>query len=66
MHISLKKGSDKCLACDIALEDDSHTILCDGYDKWICTKCLDMPEPEYLFIKKNLPMCRYLYQLPSM
>ena len=68
MYLSLKKGSDKCLACNIALEDDSHAILCDECDKWIYTKCLDMPEPEYLLITKisqcidiciKCPACKY-------
>ena len=67
-HISPKKGSDNCLACNIALENDSYAILCDGCDKWICTECLDMPEPEYLLITKisrrvdiciKCPACKY-------
>ena len=67
-HISMKKGSDNCLACNIALENDSYAILCDGCDKWICTKCLDMPESEYMLITKisqcidiciKCPACKY-------
>ena len=68
MHISPKEGSNKCLSCNIALEDDSHAILCDECDKWICIECLDMPEPEYLLITKiswfvdiciKCPACKY-------
>ena len=52
-HISPKKGSNKCLASNIALLDDSHANLCDGCDKWICIECLEMPEPEYPLITKS-------------
>ena len=52
IHISPKKGCDKCLACEIDLDDDSSAILCDGCEKWICIDCMDMPEPEYVLITK--------------
>jgi hypothetical protein len=74
IHISPKKGCDKCLACETDLDDDSSAILCNGCEKWKCIDCMDMPEPEYVLITKisrrvevciKCPICKHSGTTPS-